>query len=324
MSSQPLVLPASSRLASGTRHAPAATLAEIRPPASLAHGAEPHVDSKEFALACGFVLGWHFFGWEDLHYGFWQPGAVVDVHHLSEAQARFSEFLLSHIPVGTNTILDVGCGTGSVARRLIERGHRVDCVSPGPFLTPVAQERLGDTAGFFHCRFEELETASRYDVVLFCESLQYVDLQKSLRRAVALLNPGGYLVIADFFRTGAKGRSPMAGGHLLTEFYREIAGLPLAGLRDVDITRETAPTVKLINDAMTEAVRPMWEMTQHFLRANRPWLSRILHWTLRRRLAKLEQKQFAGSNTPEAFAMFKSYRLLVYQARTAHAAGSVI
>ena len=30
-------------------------------------------------------------------------------------------------------------------------------------------------------------------------------------------------------------------------------------------------------------------------------------------LAKLEKKQFAGNNTPEAFARFKSYRLMVYQ-----------
>ena len=318
MQSEPLVLPASPRCVGGMQHAPDAAaapepLAAPRPPS----GPEPPVDSKEFALACGFVLGRHFFGWEDLHYGFWRPGAEVDVHHFGEAQARFSEFLLSHIPTGAKTILDVGCGTGSVAERLIERGYRVDCVSPGPFLTPVARRRLGDATSIYQCRFEELETASRYDVVLFCESLQYVELAESLRRAVALLTPGGYLVIADFFRTDATGHSPMAGGHRLRNFYHEMAALPLACLRDVDITRETAPTVKLINDAMTEAVRPIWEMTQHFLRAKRPWLSRILHWAFRRRLAKLQRKQFAGNNTPDAFATFKSYRLLVYQARAA-------
>ena len=93
----------------------------------------------------------------------------------------------------------------------------------------------------------------------------------------------------------------------------EIAALPLVCRTDLDITRETAPSVKIINDVMFESVRPIWEMTQHYLRINRPWLSRTIHWLFRRRLAKLDKKQFAGQNTPEAFCRFKSYRLMVYE-----------
>ncbi len=271
------------------------------------------IDSKEYALACGYLLSRHFFGCEDLHYGLWTPDAKVDMQNLREAQARFSSFLLSHIPAGVHRVLDVGCGTGTVAQRLLERGYEVDCVSPGPFLTAIARERLGSRARMFECRFEELPTTKRYDLVMFCESLQYVPLAEALPRAAALLNPGGHLVIADFFRTDAKGYSPLAGGHFLRVFYETVGLMPLECRRDIDITRETAPTVKLINDAMISAVRPIWEITQQYLHANRPWLSRILHWALRHRLAKLAKKQFAGQNSPEAFARFKSYRLLVYQ-----------
>jgi SAM-dependent methyltransferase len=283
-------------------------------PANAAAPTRP-IDSKEYGLACGYMLGRHFFGLEDLHYGYWRPDDVVDLAHLREAQARFSNVLLSHIPAGAASVLDIGCGTGRVAQQLVARGHRVDCVSPGPFLTALARQRLCDAARFFECRFEDLDTPERYDVVLFCESLQYVRLAESLARAVNLLKPGGRLVIADFFRTDAKGYSPLAGGHYLRDFYSQIGTLPCTSRTDLDITRETAPTTKIINDAMMEAVRPIWEMTQQFLNANRPWLSRILHWALRHRLAKLEKKQFAGQNTPEAFARFKSYRLMVYEKR---------
>jgi SAM-dependent methyltransferase len=281
--------------------------------ASIAKWSARRIDSKELGLACGYVLGRHFFGWEDLHYGFWRPDDVVDARHFREAQARFSEVLLAHLPAEATTVLDVGCGTGKVAEQLIERGHQVDCVSPGPFLTAFARERLRAAANFFECRFEDLDTTAHYDVVLFCESLQYVRLAESLRRAASLLNPGGRLIIADFFRTDAQGHSPLAGGHRLREFYREIATLPLVCRTDLDITRETAPTVKIINDVMMDAVRPIWGMTQHFLKANKPWLSRIIHWAFRRQLAKIEKKQFAGQNTPEAFARFKSYRLMVFE-----------
>jgi SAM-dependent methyltransferase len=274
---------------------------------------DTRVDSKELALACGFLLGRHFFGLEDLHYGYWQADEPADMLHLGTAQARFSEFLLAHIPARAKSVLDVGCGSGKVAEQLIGRGHQVDCVSPGPFLTALARKRLAGAADVFECRFEEFETTRRYDVVLFCESFQYVSLNESLRRAVALLNPGGHMVIADFFRTDAKGYSPLAGGHYLRAFYEQVAAMPFTCQSDVDITREAAPTVKIVNDIAVETVRPICEMARHYLRTNRPWLSRIVHWLLRHRLAKLEKKQFAGKNTPEAFCRFKSYRVMVYQ-----------
>ena len=165
----------------------------------------------------------------------------------------------------------------------------------------------------YECRFEEFDARGPYDVVLFCESLQYVRLAESLRRTVELLRPGGRLVLADFFRTDATGYSPLAGGHRLRDFHAEIARHPLVCRTDLDITRQTAPTVAIMNETMVNAVRPIWEVTQQYLNSNHPWLSRILHWALRRRLAKLEKKQFAGQATPEAFARFKSYRIMVYE-----------
>jgi SAM-dependent methyltransferase len=278
-----------------------------------AHSHQRCVDAKELALASGYILSRHFFGCDDLHYGYWRPGAPVDVLHLADAQARFSEVLIAQIPSTVKTILDVGCGTGAVAQRLIQSGYRVDCVSPSLYLTPFARERLTEAATIYECRFEDLETTARYDAVLFCESFQYVKMADSLRRAAALLNPGGCLMIADFFSTDAPGKSPLGGGHRLRIFYEEIGKLPFTKERDLDITVEAAPTVSVMNDVMAEAVRPIWEMIQDFLRETRPWLSRIIHWALRRKIDKFERKHLVGAITPAAFARFKSYRMMVYR-----------
>ncbi len=80
-----------------------------------------------------------------------------------------------------------------------------------------------------------------------------------------------------------------------------------------DITSLTAPTMKLINDAMMQTVRPIWEMAQHAFGVNHPWLSTLLHWAFRRKLAKLEQRHLRGIQSPENFAKYKSYRFLVYE-----------
>ncbi len=152
-------------------------------PRRAAKRGKRRADSKELALACGYILGRHFFGLDDLHYGYWQQGVPLDLAHLGEAQENFTEFLISQIPAGATSILDVGCGTGTVAESLIGLGHRVDCVSPSVYLTPVARKRLGDKANFYECRFEEVDTETRYDVVLFCESFQYVEMGEALRRA---------------------------------------------------------------------------------------------------------------------------------------------
>lgn len=274
------------------------------------------VDVKELGLVSGFILGRHFFGVEDLHYGLWD-GLPADVHHLALAQQRYSDFLLKQIPPGVKTILDVGCGTGSVAKQLLDAGYQVDCVSPSPFLTKYAKERVGDRARFFLTRFEDVQVDRKYDLVLFCESFQYIPPSVSLAKSLTMLNPGGHVLICDFFRTNEPGKSPIGGGHRWTSFQEELEKVPLECERDIDLTRQTAPTLTLINGAMHLAISPIWEMTKETLSAHYPRTMRFLQWLLRKKLARIEQKQLAGKRDPEAFARFKSYRLLVYRKRDA-------
>ncbi|TLY15423.1 MAG: methyltransferase domain-containing protein [Nitrospirae bacterium] len=117
--------------------------------------------SREFGLALGLILGRFCLKMDDLHYGFWTENLSVELQNLPKAQAQYTDFLLSHIPEGVETILDVGCGAGNTARKLLDRGYRVDCVSPNPFLSRWARENLGERANFFECRFEDLDTDNR-------------------------------------------------------------------------------------------------------------------------------------------------------------------
>ncbi len=65
-----------------------------------------------------------------LHYGYWEPvpqsGEELTVTRLRVAQEAYAAKLLSFIPQGTNTILDVGCGIGGNAAYLCDRGFSVE------------------------------------------------------------------------------------------------------------------------------------------------------------------------------------------------------
>jgi cyclopropane fatty-acyl-phospholipid synthase-like methyltransferase len=93
------------------------------------------VDSKEVGLEIGLIFFKHFLNTEYLHYGFFDDELPADIANLAKAQQNYADFLMSHIPTGTKTILDVGCGSGKFASELIKKGYTVDCVSPGTILT---------------------------------------------------------------------------------------------------------------------------------------------------------------------------------------------
>ncbi|MFQ6082839.1 MAG: class I SAM-dependent methyltransferase [Candidatus Aminicenantia bacterium] len=259
------------------------------------------------------VIGKHLFKTEHLHYGYWTEDLEVDIQNMPKAQENYTNFIISHIPEGIKTVLDVGCGVGIFALKLINKGYQVDCVSPSPLLTKRAQELLGNRSHIFECKYENLQTEKRYDMVLFSESFQYVNLVKALENTLKFLNENGYLLICDFFKTDAKGKSVLGGGHGLTKFYNLISKYPFELVKDIDITKETAPNLKIVNDFLTEVGLPVWNLVTNYLNNKYPLLARILQWKYRKRIEKINRKYFSGARNAENFAIFKSYRLFLYK-----------
>jgi len=270
-------------------------------------------DSREVGLEIGAICGKYFLKSQHLHYGYWTGDLEVDIANLSIAQENYAKFLISHIPDGVKTILDVGCGTGEMAKKLVDMGYQVDCVSPSPFLTKRACEVLGNRSHIFDCYYEELQTGNRYDVILFGESFQYVGLQKALDITIKLLNKGGQLLICDFFQKDVEGKSVMGGGHELTKFYDLIAQCPFELVKDLDITEETSPTTDIYDDALQKAVRPVVGLVFDFLNDRYPVASKFLRWKYKKQMNKINEEYFSGGRISEDFRKFKSYRLFLYK-----------
>ncbi|MEA2248242.1 MAG: hypothetical protein QOH46_2771 [Solirubrobacteraceae bacterium] len=106
------------------------------------------------------------------------------------------------LPAGAPMVVDVGCGTGSLVRRLARRGARVLGVDVGEEALrrararePVAGER------YAHAGAEALPLADgTADMVVFLNSLHHVPgdaLDAAIAEAARVLRPGGLLYVQE-------------------------------------------------------------------------------------------------------------------------------
>lgn len=269
--------------------------------------------SREIGLEIGSICGKHFLKLEHLHYGYWTEDIQVDIANLHIAQDKYTDFIISHIPKGAKKILDVGCGSGRIAEKMINLGYEVDCVSPSHYLAGQASQRLNGRGRIFESTYEQLQTDNRYDVILFCESFQYIPIEQSIGKTFDLLNPGGHMLICDLFKNEVQEKSPIAGGHPLRQFNRVISQYPFGLIEDIDITAQTAPNLDIINDTMKNAVYPTIVLTRKFLENRYPLTTKLIGWLYRKKIKKLDEKYFQGQKTARQFMKFKTYRFLLYQ-----------
>ena len=288
-------------------------VSEVEPATPQAELEPERLDSKDLGLAAGLLIGRVLFETDELHFGYWDQGLEVKLANMPAAQVRYSEFMLSHIPEGVKRILDVGCGAGKFAERLIRAGYEVEAVCPSPLLVSEARKRLGADVPIHLMTFDEYETDKQYDLVLFSESFQYVDMEDALKRAARYLRPGGHLMIADFFQKGTKGKRYIRGGAKLSRFEPLIAASPFESVVNLDITEQTAPTQDVANDVMVRLGGPLVGLIRSSLRQRHPWIAKIVEWRLKKKLEKMNRKYFSGVRNSAHFREFHSYRLLIYK-----------
>ena len=270
-------------------------------------------NSKVIGLDAGLLIGRFFMDTEQLHYGYWPNEKTATAQNFSKAQDRHSELIIDNIPSTVNKILDVGSGSGSLAKKLISLGYQVDCVIPSEFLAEKVQQKL-DTSSIIHItKFENLNISQNYDLILFSESFQYVQLTKSIGKILSLLDKNGYLLICDVFHKNVSGISPMRGGHRLDLFENEIEKTDLTKITDLDITLETAPTWDFLNQFLNEVAIPISDMSHSYMKYKYPKLIKLIKWKYRKKLDKIRKVWLSNELTGENFAKFKSYRLFLYK-----------
>lgn len=123
---------------------------------------------------------------------FYQSRAAEWAAHLPFAHSPRLDSFLDRLPPGA-AILEMGCGDGRDAARMIARGFAVQPSDGTPAMARLASERLGREVPVM--RFAELAATEAFDAVWCQASLLHVaedDLPGVVARIHRALKPGGW------------------------------------------------------------------------------------------------------------------------------------
>lgn len=123
-------------------------------------------------------------------------------HGLRDGQVRaaWAARLRSWLPRPPADVLDLGCGTGSLALLAAQEGHRVTAVDSSRRMAEAARAKLSGTSArvLLGDAAEPPVADRRFDAVLVRHLLWAVpDPAAALRRWAELLRPGGRLVLVE-------------------------------------------------------------------------------------------------------------------------------
>lgn len=269
---------------------------------------------KSYFNDIGLRLAHKLFGLQYLHYGFFEK-APRTLQGLPDAQEEYVQKVLAQIPNdGIKKVLDVGCGAGGVAKQLIARGYDVTCVDPDPFMldrtSKATAQKIKPVRGFYETVGEL--PSGQFDMVLMSESCQYVPFNLGFAQHRKHLRLGGHVLIADFFKVRPLDFPYLSkSGHPLADFLKEAEQQGFELVRDIDITEETAPTMDIYQDILTNRAFPVAEAVVEYVERKFPWIYRVLRMFVGKKAVFLKQKYSAQD--AETFKKYKSYRILLFK-----------
>jgi 2-polyprenyl-3-methyl-5-hydroxy-6-metoxy-1,4-benzoquinol methylase len=138
------------------------------------------------------------------------------VDHGASGSDQFDELLVSRIPSSAKSVLDIGCGMGRLSR-LIATGDR-EVV--GIDLSTEMIRRARSTSQLNHVRFvvadfPGYDFGREFDCIVSAAALHHMPNEVAINRMVALLRPGGRLIIHDLRRNVSLADSMRALGALV-------------------------------------------------------------------------------------------------------------
>jgi len=247
-------------------------------------------------------------GLDRLHYGMWQENDDLTYENLKQAQIRYEDFLVENIPDGVKTILDVGCGTGILTKKLLELGYKAEGMSPDINQKKVFEENVD--ARFHHAKFGQFEPPYSFDCLIMSESAQYIKMDRLFNTAKKSLNKNGYLLICDYFVLKNSDDTLHKSGHKYDIFKEKIKNYAFKILKEEDITDSVTKTLDIADDFAKRALLAL-DIGTEKIRTKHPYLSKFTLRLLRKKINKIEDQMKLLDS--ELFKQHKTYRFFLLQ-----------
>ncbi len=276
---------------------------------------QPKFDHKKtYYNDIALKLGHKLFGLDHLHYGYFTDADKPSIETLAKAQNAYAEKLLGLIPKSVKTILDVGCGTGGMAEKLVAKNFEVTCIAPDPYLIEKTLERTKGKVKTHTDLYENITEfqPESFDLILMSESCQYIKPDPGWEQNIKVLKKGGYYLVADFFKIKPIDTPYMSkSGQPLDNFLARAEKAKFKLIEKIDITKNVAPTMDIYQGIINSQVFPLIEAGNEFFLRRFPFLYKILGYFFKEKLTKITTKyKMQGS---ENWVQYKAYYMFLFQ-----------
>ncbi|MCX7957100.1 MAG: class I SAM-dependent methyltransferase [Endomicrobia bacterium] len=222
---------------------------------------------------------------ECLHFGYWDNSLKeINLENLKKAQQLYIDVLIQKIPKDVKTVLDVGCGTGEVAKNLLLKNFVVECVSPDNYQYSIVKKKLQNIT-FHLTKFEYLVVDKQYDLVLMAESCQYLNLELMFIKLKQVVSQNGYVLISDYFRKSDI--KYYRTTHIESEFKKYLKKFNFEIVSEEDITDNVLPTLTLAKKYYEKYLLPISEIIIGYTSEKMRLVSKIIKFFLKKKLKKI-------------------------------------
>ncbi len=251
-----------------------------------------------------------------LHYGYFDDTTIkpedISVGMIYKAQVRYAELLLQKIEDRHSLILDVGCGMGGLIKMMLEQNLKPVALTPDA--TQIAHiSTKYPTLKVYATRFEDIplqENIDTYGTIITSESLQYLDLDKSLTLINKILKKetNSRWIACDYFKIGVEGEK---SGHNWDVFLQKLDSNGFKLTFQYDITPHILPTISYVYFMANNIGKPSLEFALDKLKVKKKGLYYLIEPTIDTIFEKINKN--LKTVNPKIFASSKKYVLMVIE-----------
>lgn len=251
-----------------------------------------------------------------LHYGYFDDILIkpedISVGMIYKAQVRYAELLLEKIEDKHNLILDIGCGMGGLVKMMLENDLKPVALTPDA--TQIAHiSRKYPNLKVYATRFEDIpldENVGKYGTVITSESLQYLDMDKSLILIDKILKneKNSRWIACDYFKLGTEGEK---SGHNWDIFLQKLDKNGFKLTYQYDITKHILPTIAYVYFMANNIGKPSVEFALDKLKVKKKGIYYLIQPTIQFVFEKINKN--LNTVNPTIFMASKKYILMVIE-----------